>query len=187
MKREPLNKNDINDVNLDDCKSKANQNVNKEQVDVLNNTIINLKEELLAQKLLSKEKIKLYHNRVKKNLDDTYKFSLNNFISSLLPTIDNIEYALKLFNKNDKNLMPVFDELKIILKNFLKLLKQFGLEPIDDSNILFDPNIHQAITMKHSNDIKENYVISIMQKGYLLNGRLLRPAMVIVSKPNDKT
>jgi len=64
----------------------------------------------------------------------------------------------------------------------LLTIKNFRVDIINATNIEFNPNIHQAISIQKSNSIKDNYVLSIVQNGYLLNGRLLRPAMVIVSK-----
>jgi len=185
IKEKLLKESNVNHINLEDNKSvlDSNSNIDENKIHILSKQIIDLNTDLVNQKLLAKEKLKLYRNRSKKEIDNTYKFSLNKFINLLLPTIDNIERALNLFNKEEKIFYPIFDKLENVLQSFIKLLKKFGLEIINESNVPFNPDIHQAMVIKSSTNVKENYVISVMQKGYLLNGRLLRPAMVIVSKP----
>ncbi|XBC38931.1 MAG: nucleotide exchange factor GrpE [Buchnera aphidicola (Melaphis rhois)] len=185
IKEKLLKESNVNHINLEDNKSvlDSNSNIDENKIHILSKQIIDLNTDLVNQKLLAKEKLKLYRNRSDKEIDNTYKFSLNKFINLLLPTIDNIERALNLFNKEEKIFHPIFDKLENVLQSFIKLLKKFGLEIINESNVPFNPDIHQAMVIKSSTNVKENYVISVMQKGYSLNGRLLRPAMVIVSKP----
>ncbi|XBC39445.1 MAG: nucleotide exchange factor GrpE [Buchnera aphidicola (Nurudea shiraii)] len=153
-----------------------------QDISILNKKIKDLEKNMLDKTLLSREKIKLYRHRTDKDIENTYKFSLSNFINALLPIIDNIERSLKLFDKEDKILNPIFIKLQDLLNSFLKLLREFGLKEIKKSKIPFNPDIHQAMATQNFKNIEENYVVSIMQVGYLLNGRLLRPAMVIVSK-----
>lgn len=153
-----------------------------QDISILNKKIKDLEKNMLDKTLLSREKIKLYRHRTDKDIENTYKFSLSNFINALLPIIDNIERSLKLFDKEDKILNPIFIKLQDLLNSFLKLLREFGLKEIKKSKIPFNPDIHQAMATQNFKNMEENYVVSIMQVGYLLNGRLLRPAMVIVSK-----
>ncbi|XBC37876.1 MAG: nucleotide exchange factor GrpE [Buchnera aphidicola (Meitanaphis microgallis)] len=163
--------------------SKLENDPDIKQVNVLKKIISDLEADFLNQKALSQERLKLYRDRIQKDVNNALKFSLNNFINSLLPTIDNIERALGVFDEKDEHVKSIFYELKVILRSFMKLFKKFGLIVIDESNVPFNPDIHQAMIIKSSSDKQKNCVISIIQKGYLLNGRLLRPAMVIVSKP----
>ncbi|XBC41474.1 MAG: nucleotide exchange factor GrpE [Buchnera aphidicola (Nurudea yanoniella)] len=164
----------------DDVTSK--EKISSEKINILNKELKILEEKISNKKLLSKEKIKLYRNRANKEIENAYKFSLNDFISALLPVVDNVECSLNLLKENDTSLDSICVKLENILSDFLKLLKKCGLKTIYKSNIPFNPDVHQAMATQHSKNIEENHIISVMQKGYLLNGRLLRPAMVIVSK-----
>ena len=121
--------------------------------------------------------------RTRKDIENTYKFSLEKQFVLFLPIVDNLERALILLNSDVNNIdVTVVDKLKATIKDFLEILNDFGITVINTVNVLFNPDIHQAMSIQHSDHIKENHVISILQNGYLLNGRLLRPAMVSVSK-----
>ncbi|ANF17305.1 hypothetical protein XW81_01180 [Buchnera aphidicola (Schlechtendalia chinensis)] len=173
----------MENINQNENSSIIDSNLLSEKIDILNKNIEDLNSDLLKKKILRSERIRLFRNRIEKDISNTHKFSLSNFISSLLPIIDNVERALHLFDKNDKNLTPIFCELENIFQSFLKFLEKFGIKVIDEFNVPFNPEMHQAMVTKPCNDNKkENYVISIMQKGYLINERLLRPALVVVSK-----
>ncbi|AAO26960.1 GrpE protein [Buchnera aphidicola str. Bp (Baizongia pistaciae)] len=174
---------EINDVTNSDSKNTDND-FQTEELNNFEKIFLNLNSDLLNQQLLVKNNLKLYKIRAEKEINRAYKFSLKSFISSLFPVIDSMEYALNLFKKDDKILCLIFNELDNVSQSLMNLLVKFGVTSIKDINIAFNPDIHQAITTQVSKDIKNNYVISIMQKGYLLYDRLLRPAMVIVSK-ND--
>ncbi len=76
----------------------------------------------------------------------------------------------------------MLEGLNLTLKTFLDAVAKFGIEPVSEVNVPFNPEVHQAMTMIESPDHQANHVIDVMQKGYTLNNRLLRPAMVIVSK-----
>lgn len=183
IQKEILDRHDISDCDEKNDKLKSNVNVDMEKINILNKQISDLELNLLDQELFSKNKLKSYYDRVKKEIDNAYKFALQDFFNALLPTIDNIERSLDLFEKKDDIIKPIFSELNVTLKSLMKLLTKFGLTQVNETCVPFNPDIHQAMTIQSSKKIKENYVISVMQKGYLLNGRLLRPAMVTVSKP----
>lgn len=187
--------NDISDLKIKSnsaCKNNVNhENINNndekdiiynEKLDNLNKKIIDLNLEFLNKNLLMKNNLKLYKIRIETEINKIHKFSLANFFIELFPVIDSIECALNIFNNNDKILYPIFKMLDEIYKSLVDLLINYGLIVIKDVNVPFNPDIHQAITLKYVDNIKENHVVSIMQKGYLLHDRLLRPAMVIVSK-----
>jgi len=77
---------------------------------------------------------------------------------------------------------PIAEGVELTLKSFLDALAKFHVEVVDPQGEPFDPNVHQAMSMVENNDVEPNSVIAVMQKGYTLNGRLVRPAMVMVSK-----
>ncbi|QJC38295.1 nucleotide exchange factor GrpE [Enterobacteriaceae endosymbiont of Donacia marginata] len=141
------------------------------------------KNDIWDLKLRSQAEIENIRHRSLLEIEKAYKFSLEKFINELLPVIDNLERAinLKIIQKNKIN-SSIIEGIKLTLKSLLILIKKFGVSIIDEINIPFDPSKHQAMSLIESDIIKENYIIEILQKGYFLNNRLLRPAMVIVSK-----
>ena len=83
---------------------------------------------------------------------------------------------------DDEVVKPIAEGVELTLKSFLDALKKFNIEVVDPQGEPFDPNLHQAMSMVENNEVEPNTVIAVMQKGYTLNGRLVRPAMVMVSK-----
>ncbi|WP_343184191.1 nucleotide exchange factor GrpE [Buchnera aphidicola (Ceratovacuna keduensis)] len=142
-----------------------------------------LYKEILEKKINIKKNLERNIKRLNLELENSYKFSLEKVIIEILPIIDSIEIAIKLKN-NIKNILikNFLIKLENILNSFIKLLNKFKVFEIKDINIKFDPNIHQAISINYSKKIENNFVVNIVQKGYLLHKRLLRPAMVIVNK-----
>lgn len=120
--------------------------------------------------------------RAEQDVEKAHKFALEKFSSELLPVIDSLERAIELTNKDDPALAPTLEGIELTLKSLLGAVGKFGIEPVQDKNVPFNPDVHQAMTIIDSADHGPNHVIDVMQKGYTLNGRLLRPAMVIVSK-----
>ncbi|URJ29864.1 nucleotide exchange factor GrpE [Blochmannia endosymbiont of Camponotus sp.] len=115
-------------------------------------------------------------------IEKIHKFGLERFIFELLPVIDNLERTLNISDHSNTSLSPIIEGIELTLKSFLDTVYKFGLESIHEIYVPFDPEIHQAISMIESEDQKPNQVLTIIQKGYILNGRLIRPAMVTVSK-----
>lgn len=120
--------------------------------------------------------------RTEQDIEKAHKFALEKFSAELLPVIDNLERALALTNKDDPAMASMLEGIELTLKSLLDAVRKFGIEVVQDKNVPFNPDVHQAMTIIDSADHASNHVIDIMQKGYTLNGRLLRPAMVIVSK-----
>ncbi|CUR53769.1 Protein GrpE [Serratia symbiotica] len=132
--------------------------------------------------LRAKAEVENIRRRTELDIQKIHKFALESFSSDLLPVIDNLERALELTNKNNPELIPMIKGIELTLKSLQDVIYKYGIIIINDINVPFNPDIHQAISLSESNDHQPNHVIMIMQKGYMLNGRLLRPAMVIVSK-----
>ena len=120
--------------------------------------------------------------RTEQDIEKAHKFALEKFSAELLPVIDNLERALALTNKDDPAMASMLEGIELTLKSLLDAVRKFGIDVVQDKNVPFNPDVHQAMTIIDSADHESNHVIDIMQKGYTLNGRLLRPAMVIVSK-----
>jgi molecular chaperone GrpE len=96
--------------------------------------------------------------------------------------VDNLERALEAAAGDEEIIKPIAEGVELTLKSFLGALERFNVTQIDPEGEPFDPNLHQAMSMVPNPDVEPNTVIAVMQKGYALNGRLVRPAMVMVSK-----
>lgn len=120
--------------------------------------------------------------RAEQDVEKARKFALERFCSELLPVVDNLERALEASSGDHELVKPIAEGVELTLKSFLDALKKFNIEAIDPAGEPFDPQLHQAMSMIENADVEPNTVITVMQKGYTLNGRLVRPAMVMVSK-----
>lgn len=122
--------------------------------------------------------------RAEQEVEKARKFALERFAGELLPVIDNMERALAAAGESDAA-KPIVEGVELTLKSFVDVLQKSGIEAVDPTGEPFDPQTAQAMTLVPNPDVEPNTVISVMQKGYMLNGRLLRPAMVVVSKAAD--
>lgn len=120
--------------------------------------------------------------RTQQDVEKAHKFALEKFSNELLPVLDNLERALTAADHENEQMKPMIEGLELTLKSFLDAVHKFGIEVVDEKNVVFNPEVHQAMTLIDSPAHDANHVVDVMQKGYTLNGRLLRPAMVIVSK-----
>lgn len=121
--------------------------------------------------------------RAEKDVESAHKFALEKFCNALLPVVDNLERAQQsVGSTDDEAVKSLLQGVELTHKSFIDVLSKFNLEQIDPQGEPFDPQFHQAITMVESLDAEPNSVLDVMQKGYTLNGRLIRPAMVVVSK-----
>ena len=120
--------------------------------------------------------------RAEKDVEKARKFALEQFTKDLLPVVDNLERALESAGGDDEIIKPIAEGVELTLKSFLDALGKFNNVAVDPPGEPFDPNLHQAMSMVENNEVEPNTVIAVMQKGYTLNGRLVRPAMVMVSK-----
>lgn len=110
------------------------------------------------------------------------KFALEKFVKELMPVYDALEKALEYSDRSNEATKGTLDGVENTLTLFLKVLSSFGVEQVDPTGQPFDPNFHQAISMVSSTEVPNNHVLSTMQKGFTLNGRVVRAAMVIVAK-----
>ncbi|RJL52388.1 nucleotide exchange factor GrpE [Pectobacterium carotovorum] len=123
--------------------------------------------------------------RAEMDVEKAHKFAVEKFASEMLPVIDNLERALDTADKSNESLAAMIEGVELTLKSLLDAVRKFGIEVVGDVGVPFNPEVHQAMTMLPSADHQPNHVMMVMQKGYTLNGRLLRPAMVAVSKAQD--
>jgi molecular chaperone GrpE len=115
-------------------------------------------------------------------IDKARKFALNKFTEELLPVIDNLERAIEMADKNDEALKSMIEGVELTLKTMTATVEKFGLKQHNPVGEAFNPEFHQAMSIQESAEHEPNTVMLVMQKGYELNGRIIRPAMVMVSK-----
>ncbi|MDU2558217.1 MAG: nucleotide exchange factor GrpE [Anaerococcus prevotii] len=119
-----------------------------------------------------------YKKREEASKADFKKFAQSSLIEKLLPVIDNLDRALAKADEDDAFVEGVI----MTRKELMKILENEGLEEIESDGCEFDHNVHQAVLAEENDEVEENHIIETFQKGYKLNGRVLRPAMVKVSK-----
>ncbi|MTB68594.1 nucleotide exchange factor GrpE [Providencia sp. wls1943] len=176
-------------------KVQAEQEVDTQQADLqaeeqaLAARIAELEQQLEASRKTEREAMLRAHaeienirRRTEQDIEKAHKFALEKFSNELLPVIDNLERAIEAADRDNEESKAMLEGLDLTLKTFLDAVSKFGIEPVDAANVPFNPEVHQAMTMIESPDHSSGQVINVMQKGYTLNNRLLRPAMVIVSK-----
>lgn len=114
-----------------------------------------------------------------KDLENAHKFGIEKFVTELLPVLDSMAMGLAVEDASAESLR---EGMELTMNMLGKMMEKLGIEEIDPLNEKFDAAKHQAMTMQPSADVEPNTVIAVMQKGYSLNERLIRPAMVMVSK-----
>ena len=103
--------------------------------------------------------------------------------AELLPVMDNLERALQaVTNADDESVKALYEGVELTLKGFSETLSKNNIEQLDPQGEPFDPQQHEAMSIVENDDVEANTVLTVVQKGYLLNGRVIRPAMVIVAK-----
>ncbi|MDF9911500.1 MULTISPECIES: nucleotide exchange factor GrpE [Pantoea] len=132
--------------------------------------------------LRAQAEIENIRRRAEMDVEKAHKFALEKFANELLPVIDSLERALEVANKEDPQLASMIEGIELTLKGLLGAVRKFGVEVVGETGVPFNPEVHQAMSMMESEDFEPNHVMLVMQRGYTLNGRLLRPAMVAVSK-----
>ena len=120
--------------------------------------------------------------RAAQDVEKAQKFALEKFAGDLLPVIDSLERALEHTDKDNADFKAIYEGVELTLKSLLNTIEKYGVLQIDPQGTPFDPNKHEAMSMVESADVPPNSVVAVMMKGYELNGRVLRPAMVMVAK-----
>ena len=132
--------------------------------------------------LRTRAEIDNIRRRTEQDVEKAHKFALEKFAKDILNTIDNLERALATpANIEDESVKALFDGVELTLKELLATVARFGVEPVGVVGEIFNPDLHQAISMQPMEGFETNQITTVLQKGYLLNGRVIRPAMVMVA------
>ena len=131
--------------------------------------------------LRAQAELENHRKRSKRDIENAHKYAIDKFVTELLPVKDSIELGLN-HTGEQADARKLHEGMALTLKMLSQVMEKFNIEEISPLGQPFDPERHQAMTVQENAELASNSVISVMQKGYALNGRLLRPAMVIVSK-----
>ena len=160
-----------------------------EQVDPRDEKIANLEAQLVEAQnrerdsvLRIKAEMENLRRRTEQDVEKAHKFALEKFVNELLPVIDSLDRALEVADKANPDNAAMIEGIELTLKSMLDVVRKFGVEVIADTDVPLDPNVHQAIAMVESEEDEAGKVLGVMQKGYTLNGRTIRAAMVTVAK-----
>ncbi|KAH0998340.1 nucleotide exchange factor GrpE [Candidatus Tremblaya phenacola] len=173
----------MNAKDLKEEVSKAKPTTNEEEkIRKLEEELNNIKAQEKDNMLRIKAELENVRKRTKKDIEKAHKLALEAFTADLLPALDNLERALATIDRSNQELKATMEGIELTLKALLDITQRFGINVIDEANVAFNPNIHQAMCVLDSAESMSNKVITVLQKGYTLNGKLIRPAMVTVSK-----
>ena len=128
-----------------------------------------------------------HKKRMQREAEDFRKFANESLIKALLPVVDNLERAVESAGADPSKEKAIVEGVKMTLDGIYKVFEQFNLKSLESEGKPFDPNFHQAVMQQETAEHPENTVLKEMQKGYILHDRLIRPAMVIVSKGAPKS
>ena len=147
------------------------------EVEELQQKLSTLGEQLLREQA----EMQNVRRRAQRDVESAHKFALEKFATELLSVVDNLERAIGAINAEDESQKAVAEGLELTLKTFIDVLTKYSVVPVDPEGQPFDADLHQAVSMLPNAEVEPNTVINVFQKGYTLNGRLIRPAMVVVS------
>lgn len=120
--------------------------------------------------------------RTQKDLENAHKYGLEKFAKELLSVIDSLELGIQASTSDAPEVVSLREGSELTIKQFESVFAKFNIEAVDPAGQPFNPELHQAMTMQPNADVEPNTVLNVFQKGYVLNGRLIRPAMVVVSQ-----
>jgi len=133
--------------------------------------------------LRAQAEVQNMRRRCEADVEKAHKFALEKFSAELLSVVDNLERALAVVPADSPEPVQILCEgVELTLKGFLEILGKFNIQQINPVGAPFDPQLHQAITIVVNPQVEPNTVLEVMQKGYTLSGRVIRPAMVVVSR-----
>lgn len=138
--------------------------------------------ENLDQLLRTKAEMENLRRRTQRDLENAHKFALEKFVQELLSVKDSLELGLDAASREGADLDKLREGTELTANMLNSVFEKFNVKEINPLNEKFDAELHQAMSMQETDEVEPNTVITVMQKGYTLNDRLVRPAMVVVSK-----
>ena len=172
---------EINNIEDENLEPEVEVEINEDPAALLEDAR-NKADEHWNELLRAKADMENLRRRQARDLENAHKHALDKFVAELLPIYDSMELGLNAANGEEASIDAVREGLEMTMKMFLSSISKFGLEQINPEGETFDPELHQAMAMQEVEGVEPNQVLTVAQKGYQFNGRLLRPAMVVVSQ-----
>lgn len=141
-----------------------------------------LQKELAELQPRAQAEIQNIRRRAELDVEKAHKFGLEKFANELLPVVDSLERAIDASQGDDEQIRAIREGVEMTLNMFLSSMAKFNVEQVDPEGQPFNPEHHQAMSLVPAEGVDPNTVVAVVQKGYLLSGRLMRPAMVMVAK-----
>lgn len=139
-------------------------------------------EEYKSQQLRNHAELENMRKRAEKDLQNAHKYGLERFVTELLPILDSLERGMSIEIGDNEFAKQIHVGVEMTHKLFTDSLEKFSIKRVDPLGGVFDPALHQAISIQEDPNAATNTVLQVLQKGYLLNDRLIRPALVVVAK-----
>ncbi|GMG87098.1 nucleotide exchange factor GrpE [Biformimicrobium ophioploci] len=150
----------------------------QEEIASLNDSLASAKDQALRMQAEAQNA----RRRAQLDVEKAHKFAVEKLLRDLLPVVDNLERALAAIDREDEAMKAVIEGIELTHKSFMDTLAKNSVEVVDPAGQPFDPELHQAMTQVPNPELEPNTVMDVFQKGYTLHGRLVRPAMVVVSR-----
>ncbi len=177
---------DYQDIqNTDDQAEAANTDKTEVSIEGLQSqlaTLASAYESAKEQSLRSQADAQNARRRAEQDIEKAHKFGQDKIVNDLLPVVDNLERALATIDTSNEAFTAIAEGIQLTYKSFIDALARHQVIVVNPHGEPFDPNLHQAVSAVPNPDVEPNTVINVFQKGYTLHGRLVRPAMVVVSK-----
>ncbi len=160
----------------------------KDKLEILEKELAKKEEELADCKdkmLRLAAELDNFKKRVEREKLEHMKFALEEFAKELLPFLDNLERAVAMA-KETKDMDKMIEGIELTLSGYFKTLERFGLKTFVAEGQRFDPNYHEALSVEENPDVEDNIVLKEFLRGYTLHDKVIRPALVVVSKKNQK-
>ena len=172
---------DVEELN-EDVETSANADNEEESIELqLDRTQATVKD-YWDQIMRLKAEMENNRKRAIRDVENAHKFALKNFTEALLPVIDSMDMGQQAAAAENASLESIVEGTNMTITMFVQVLEKHGLQRLNPVGEKFNPEQHQAISMIEDDNVESNHIISVMQKGFSLNERLVRPAMVIVAK-----
>lgn len=143
--------------------------------------VAELEAQVKDTQLRAQAEIQNIQRRAERDADNARKYALEKFAASLLEVVDNLERAIESTSDDNEATRGLMEGVKLTHKQLTDALRRFQVDVVDPLGQPFNPELHQAVSMQPSSTAEPNTVTAVLAKGYTLNGRLLRPAMVVVA------
>ncbi|KGK42661.1 hypothetical protein LH51_05595 [Nitrincola sp. A-D6] len=173
---------EVDDVSDEGSQAQQASDAQQSDLALARDEIERLKKEVLDTQLRAQAEIQNVRRRAEQDVEKAHKFALDKFAQELLPVLDSLERTIEACPAEDEATKALREGAAMTLDLFVSSVAKFNLVSVDPTGEVFDPELHQAMSMVDAPDAEPNTVVAVMQKGYTLNGRLVRPAMVMVAK-----